>query len=408
MKGANLNAFVVLFRRILLKIVFIFDNNRKNSFIENYYGVESQKKVLISYITIPFRLEKFGMNNYVGHTNHLEAKSAAKIFHELGYQVDIIRYDRIKPIDLSCYDVIYGFGDVFERYYTSSSDSCLICYSTGMHVSHQNMATLQRLLDFHKKSGLWLGDSVRYVDKCWTHQTFLSDSVIALGNEYCAESYLKYASGSVYNLNGFYINTREPKQYISWRRKNNNRDYVWFGGGGALHKGADLVIDYFSENPDVKLHLCGAIERESGFWNQYKSIIEKSDNIEYHGFVDINSDKFGEILSTCSFAVYPSCSEGGSPALINLLGNGGLIPIVTLESTMLTGFDIIIEGFKPQDIHRAIEVSRKMTTSEIEDKQRNIVDVIDSDFTYESYKINLKKIIDNILKVHQYKYKNNV
>ena len=49
-------------------------------------------------------------------------------------------------------------------------------------------------------------------------------------------------------------------------------------------------------------------------------------------------DKFEEILLSCSFAIFPSCSEGGCPSTLTVIGNGGLIPIITKETTIETGY----------------------------------------------------------------------
>ena len=175
-----------IFREKLVHLVNLW---RKRQ-ISNYYNKNYDKKVLISYITQPFRKQSFS------HTNYFEAKSLAKAMDDLGYVVDIIEYTTTKVNNINDYDVILGFGDIFQFHFENyTKDIKTIYYGTGMHVCHQNTATLERLKDVYDKKGKWVTDSARYVDKTWSYQTTVVDGILALGNEECASTYRKYYSG---------------------------------------------------------------------------------------------------------------------------------------------------------------------------------------------------------------------
>ena len=38
--------------------------------------------------------------------------------------------------------------------------------------------------------------------------------------------------------------------------------FLWFGSGGLVHKGLDLVLEAFAGLPDCRLFVCGPISRE--------------------------------------------------------------------------------------------------------------------------------------------------
>ena len=80
------------------------------------------------------------------------------------------------------------------------------------------------------------------------------------------------------------------------------------------------------------MHVCGANPYESSFFDLYNDHLNNSDNIINHGFVDINSKLFKSIIEDSLFVIFPSLSEGGCASVITLMGNGGLIPIVSRSS----------------------------------------------------------------------------
>lgn len=373
----------------LKKILLNYINNK---IIKNYFQTEYKKLALLSYIIIPFKKDSFS------HTNYYEAQTWAKVLYELGYNVDIINYDNTRNIDLSKYDLICGFGDVFQRYFEGKDYKAkTIYYGTGMHVCHQNNASLSRLKDVYKKRGVWLGKSARFVEKTWTHQTTLVDGIIALGNEVCAYSYRKYYDGLVYSLPAPFYQTQNGEQIIKKRDISSMKQFLWFGSLGLIHKGLDLCLEYFSQNKDMVLHICGPIENEKDFSNVYKKELFATSNIQTYGFVDIKSKEFETILSKCSFVIFPSCSEGGCPSVLTAIGNGGLIPIITKETTIKTGYQIWIDSFDYEGIDKTIKQSQKLSFKEIKEKQYKNLNFVRKNHTQEIYYKKLKEYIRGIL-----------
>jgi glycosyltransferase involved in cell wall biosynthesis len=376
---------------ILKKVSRYFYYLYFNRFIKNVFRTNYNKKVLISYITKPFKKEN------KGHTNNFEVLSAAKIFHELGYQVDVMHYESTPP-KLDGYNVIYGFGDVFRSYFESRLlGKKTIHYGTGMHVTHQNTATLNRLKYVYKKKGVWLGKSARFVEKTRSHQTCLVDTIIALGDSHCQNTFKNYYDGSVVSLLAPYYQVLNAEEVMSKRHKSSRENFLWFGSSGLVHKGLDLCLEYFVTRPDLTLHICGDITSEPDFAKAFFEELYHRENIVVHGFIDIESDKFKDVLSLCAFNIFPSCSEGGSPSVMTVVGNGALIPIITREASASTGFAILIKSFDFSGIEEAVLKVESLSDDELIELQYKNLEFVQKNNSQSKYYANLKTIIERIV-----------
>jgi len=362
-----------------------------NRIIINHFNTKHNKRALLSYILLPFS------KNSLSHTNFFEARSWAKALSELGYVVDIIDHRNQNPIDVSNYSLICGFGNVFQRVFEQDKSSKIrtITYGTGMHVFHQNLASLNRVKDVYRKKEIWLGKSSRVIENTWTHNTTLVDGIISLGNEITADSYRKYYNGLVLALPAPFYKTQNAENIIRQRKTKSLKHYLWFGSSGLIHKGLDLCLDFFVNNKDTFLHICGPTEEE--FMKAYHVELFESPNIKFYGFVDIKTKNFEDLLKTCSFCVFPSCSEGGAPALLTVIGNGGLIPIITKETGVETGHQIWIDGFDYKSIEAAINSSKELSFKEVQDLQYKNYYYVENNHSQEQYFKLLKNSIKEIL-----------
>ena len=360
----------------------------------NVFRTSYKKKVLISYITLPFRRAS------LAHSNFFEVFTAAKIFNELGYVVDVIHYEGRIP-NLEGYDVIYGFGDVFQRYFERQHgrDAKAIYYGAGMHVCHQNNVTLKRVKDVYRKKGIWLCHSSRYVEKAWTHQTALSDGIIALGNDICAETYRKHYDGVVLSCPAPFYQTLDYKEVMLRRKLGARNSYLWFGSAGLIHKGLDLCLEYFKSQPDLELHVCGHLSLEPDFVKAYHSELFETANIHVHGFVNIQSECFQQILESCSFVIFPSCSEGGSPSVLTAIGNGALIPIVSRESSVTPKYGVSIEVLTFEGVADAINKAINMTDDQIEACQVMSAELVLAENSIQNYERILRSHIVSLLEL---------
>lgn len=288
---------------------------KKNKIIKNYYKTQYEKNVLISYINQPF----YNKKNLNSHSNQKEALVISKIFKELNYNVDIINFQCNKRINLEKYDIIFGFGDVFEKsFYNNKFKGKRILYATGAEPIFQTFAEIERVKEFNRRHETKLLPK-RLPPSFWPLSYSLSDAIILIGNEWTKGTWKKIYDGIILTQVGSNIFYNDVKI--------KNKEFVFIGSFGAIHKGLDLCIEVFKElSSEYILNIFCSYEKD--FFEVYG---ELPCNIIFHGYMDIESVEFKKILERCSFILAPTCSEGQMTSLILGIGNG-LLPLATKES----------------------------------------------------------------------------
>ena len=379
--------------------IFRFVHKKFKKPIKNYLKTNFKENVLISYITYPF---KNGI--ILGHTNYAEALEIAKVFNKLGYNVDIVDYDYESNLDYDKYSIIFGFGEpLINSFYRRNHKILTIYYGTGMHVIHQNHATLKRIEEVYKKKGKLLLESGRIVDKAWSVQTSLVDNIITLGNDEVVNSYQKYFSRKIYNIPVSYYKLFDHEEIL--RNKNfgdAKNHFLWFGSSGLIHKGLDLLLEVFKGFPNLDLHICGPIDNEPKFKAIYYEELYNTKNIHTYGYQNIQSKSFKDIISKCAFIIFPSCSEGEPSSVINVMVYG-LIPIVTNAAGIrIKDFDIEIKELTQESIKEAINKAINLNVDEIKKRSLKCANDTINDHSIEKYSYELKKaLIDILSKKHE-------
>ena len=196
------------------------------------------------------------------------------------------------------------------------------------------------------------------------------DSIIVFGNEIAQQSFQKYFRRIVYRVLASYYNFLDPFVIVDIKDfKTARKNFLWFGNSGFIHKGLDLLLETFPKLPELHLHICGPIEKELKFKSSYYKELYELPNIHTYGFVNIKSKLFEDLLIKCAFTIYPSCSEGGSPSVLNVMGNGGLIPIVSSEADIeIKDFGISIGEISHEGVKEAILRAESLTGKEIAER----------------------------------------
>jgi glycosyltransferase involved in cell wall biosynthesis len=362
--------------------------------IINYFRTSYKHNALVSYVSDPFRNE---IN--LRHTNSFESMEIGKSLNEAGFNVDIVDYAYEGKIDYSRYDLIIGFGEpLINSFYKSSKKIITIYYGTGMHLHTQNINTLHRVKEVFDKKGIWLPGSGRIVDKSWSIQTTLVDAMILLGNDEVTKTYTPYFKGSIYNIPASYYNVVNFDEIILNKDFNKaKKHFLWFGSSGMIHKGLDLLIELFSKREDIHLHICGPLKGEPEFEHTYSDELLKT-NIHYHGFVSLVSKQFKELLQECAFIIFPSCSEGGGASVLNVCGNGGLIPLLSKEASIdIDDFGFIFDKINIDSIQATIGKALLMSENELRDMSRKCYDVISKRHSQSNYGKELRKCLKEIV-----------
>ena len=333
----------------------------KDDFIlENIFNTSYEKHALLSYIKTPFLTK-----NQNTHTNHIEAKTWAEILNEFGYTVDVVEYDSPKIYPLQKYDLLCGFGNAFDNSFEHKTKKTLkrILYSTGFNHIQLNYLSLKRTKEVFEKKGVWLINSARYVKNAWPTQIHLSDAIISIGNQEVVNTYDKNLSKNTFMLPSPISVFHDFNKILKYKSKNSRKNFLWFGSSGFIHKGLDLLLEFFSSRNDLTLHLCGMIGEES-FQNTYKDELS-ANNIINHGFIDIKSQSYQRILKECSYVIFPSASEGGSPSVLSTIVNGALYPIVSVNTSFEIPNKTFIKDINIDEISKAIKNVEKINLIEL-------------------------------------------
>lgn len=367
--------------------------------VRDVFGKGRSKRVLMCHLPEAFNSKP--LSKY--HSNLTECYTIARCFDRLGYSVDCCSRGKT-GIDYSPYDVVFGInGNAFMGSFDVSGKQPLrIFYSVGAEMCYNYKVTALRNREFFERHGLWLLNSNRYMpgDGRAYYETTFSDAVVMLGSEYVLEQYLKQddRKEKYALLPAFYFKVTEPEREKDFAKC--NKSILWFGSSGMVHKGLDIVIDFVMAHKEYTLHVCGGSRLESGFWDYYNPKVKECGNIIMHGFVDIESKEFARILSECGILASPSISEGMAVAVLNVIGNGALLPVYSVA----TGIDFGRHGIMVADVtyaafEEALSQAGSMPVEELALKAWAAHKLIRENYTIEQYEqrmfSHLKTILEN-------------
>ena len=360
--------------------------------LENYYKTDYPKNALLVYVIYPFLFP----NSPPAHTNHGESRAIGGLLSDMGYNVDIVNTRFCGDIDAKKYELIIGSGGFFESLCTTvcaNGGNCrTIYYLTESSPYVSNIAELNRITYFKERNGSALPFE-RLNRNCLNLDVLaLSDAAICIGNEQTAGTYggmfkkLYTLNASAFELN-FTPNLDGGGEIF--------KNFMWYGGAGALHKGLDLCLEAFRSLPNLKLHIVGNVGSE--LYDFYRNDIENSENILYYGFLNKDSDEFIEVCKSCGFCILPSCAEGQSTSLLTAMA-GALIPVGTRQ----VGIDLDECGgffIEDIDVNSMAEFILRLSEMELPDlsqRREMAYRYVRKNHTIDAYVKNLRNILYEI------------
>lgn len=376
--------------------MFTFWRSRKHGILENVRHSAFGRRVLVSGVARPF-LKPLNLK----HNNQTETVEIADVFHELGYQVDVINHDRPMAIDYGDYDVLFGWGVPFENLYLRETTRFprTILYMPGAPAAIANAAGLRRLETVYRRRGVWLPQSARLWPMGIGFEAQV-DGIIALGNAVNAEPCRALTGRPVHELPLFYLPVLDPEEILRNRDlARTRRHFLWFAGTGLVHKGLDLVLEAFGRHPELHLHVYGRLELEPGFVRAFHHELRELPNVHVGGYLYLDSPGFRAALLESAFVICPSCSEASCSSILNVCGNGGAIPVLTRECGIDTdGFGIQIAATTVEAVEAALAEAGSLDLEGIEGRQRMTLATLRAEHSLESYHAKLKAAIQAILK----------
>lgn len=308
-------------------------NHPERKVVSLYPETPSKGKVLFSYIIDGFLL---GPDAYIPktHTNIWQSIKMAETFLELGYAVEVIHYLNHTFVPEGNYAFFVDVRHNMQRLTPLLNKDCVkIMHIDSAHIVFHNAAEAKRILELQQRRGITMRPRrFEMPNLCIEH----ADYATTCGNDFTIGTF-QYAKKKIFKLpSPCGIRLDLPKRdYESIRR-----NFLWFSSSGSVLKGLDLALDVFKDMPDYHLTVCGPVERDKAFVREYRKELFETSNIHTVGWVDLDSQQFKDLTSSCVAMLHLSCSEGGAPS-VKMCMHSGLIPVVSCE----TGVDVDDFGF---------------------------------------------------------------
>lgn len=317
-----------MLRRITRKIKACFRRSRHER-IMNYFpsGAKPKGHVLVSYIPEPLL---YGNNDkrFLRHSNAWESAEIVRLFNRHGYAVDAISWDDTAFVPQREYVAVFDIHTNLKR--CSFPGTHKFFHVTGSDPSFSNSAELKRIGDLKMRRGAVVAPrrSVNAADLELFHGNLAADTVTLIGNGVTAATFPDYAQHKLNRVvpTGTHLSATRESRKVTLRK-----EFVWFNGTGAVHKGLDLTLEVFARNPGLVLHVIGPYLKEKDFVAAYRHELTGCPNIVSHGFLSPSSRKFQDITRHVVGFVSPSCSEGISTSAITCM-QYGMVPILSENS----------------------------------------------------------------------------
>jgi glycosyltransferase involved in cell wall biosynthesis len=255
---------------------------------------------------------------------------------------------------------------------------------------YNNLAESRRLFELQQRRGVTLRPwRFEYPNLAIEN----SDYATILGNEFTKNTF-SYANKPMYRMPNAH-----PFLYPWPQGKNFEaccKNFLWFGSGGLVRKGLDLVLDVFAEMPEYNLTVCGPIQKEKDFEKAYYKELYQTPNIHTVGWVNISSPEFLKITDKCIGLIFPSCAEGQCGAVINCL-HAGLIPIISYESGVdVDEFGIILKDCSIHTIKNTVRMVSDLPADKLRKKAKKAWEYARANHTREKFAEEYRKVIEKI------------
>lgn len=334
---------------------------------------EARGRVLLSYIVDPFCLPP-GAEPSHDHTHDWECREMARAWLEAGFAVDAVHWTntRFEPAAHAAgqlepaYDVLIDPRLNLERLGPRLGPRCLkVLHAETAHHSFHNAAQARRREALRERRGIALPPNKTLEENRAVEH---ADVITLLGNELTAGTYA-FGGKPMFRIplsNPYLYPFPDARDLESARRR-----FLWFGSGGLVHKGLDLVLEAFAGMPGYHLTVCGPIAREPAFERAYWRELYETANVHTPGWIDVAGEEFREIARSSLGVVYPSCSEGGGGSVITCM-HAGLIPVVSREASVdvMPERGVVLDDVSVEGIRDAVRSLSRRPAAELEEMAR--------------------------------------
>ena len=357
----------------------------------------NRKRALLSFLRYPvYKQYYIGRLRFFFSTHGL-VLNILRALNELGYEVDIIDFYNKNFVPVKKYDVF--ITHTARNFKTISGkinrDVVKICFDTGIYWQIHNKKEKERFDNLKERKGVnLLFDRYIYDGENIDFMLANVDGIISLGGDFTRESYSKtpfaqklfVLSSALYRDKYF----KQIKKDFEKARKN----FLFFSGGGNIHKGLDLLLESFVKT-NSHLYIC--TDFDPGFEKIYQKELSRP-NIHHVGYLKQGTRNFYDIIDRCAFNIHPSCSEGSPGGVIDLM-QYGIIPIISYESNIkVNKFGIQLKENTIEEIKNVIEELSQKPSNWLEEKSRKTKEAAFNNFSEKVFLKNMKDIIGKIIR----------
>jgi len=272
----------------------------------------------------------------------------------MGYITDVINWNDTAFLPKKEYDIIIDIADLFSRWKNLLSHKTIkLLHLTGSYPLYQNKAEKKAAKEFEQRTGVVYALKRQIENPAAILESLqVADAATLLGNAHTLQTYPEELQSKISLLSV----TASHSEFVKHDKDvPSKKQFLWYFGSGAVHKGLDKVIEVFLKRKDLTLHIVGNVDDDQSFWSAYRGKIAGSKNIRYHGLLSPDDSRFKSLLGDTFCFVAPSCSESMSTSVATCLCLG-LYPIISSDTgiSLPDGCGISLESATIPKIDTAI------------------------------------------------------
>ena len=176
------------------------------------------------------------------------------------------------------------------------------------------------------------------------------------------------------------------------------KHFLWFGSVYQVLRGLDLVLEAFTETPELELYVCGSIlsKADRAFVQEYRKELFYTRNIHTIGWVDYYSKEYAHLANKCGFMITATCTEGMSGSVINCM-KAGIIPIATSSAGVdISQCGITIDEQTVTGVLNTIRYASELPVEECRRLTKQSIQRAEEMYTSKNFVNNITKQITNI------------
>lgn len=331
--------------------------------------------VYSSYIaSVFYHLEE---ENYMNsHQNRREAVEMVRIWNEMGYNVYVQDANTPRNLpSLKNVQIVFGHEPQMPLAAKKYKAPIRIYYATGTYRDHNNRMVKQ-MTDWVNRR---YAAHIPYERMQASHNSYdIATHVLMIGSQFTKETVpLAYRSKIT-----LIHQSLQPTKILSPVTYASENEFFYMGSSGNMLRGVPLLFEYFITHSKLRLHVVGPIK--DNYYQLMKARL--TPNIVLHGFMDINSDAFMQIISHCNFMLYPSGSEGVPGSVLNGMKNG-LIPIVTPWASFdeIEKYGYMLSDWSINAIDEAVRWALAIPSSQVDQMKKNCQKYVLTNFSLERF-----------------------